>query len=728
MRQQVSRFVITMLLLVVVISTFIDKTPDDYYAATSYTNAKEFYDSTGKISKSHSEVYNAQFYLATRGGSATSSTQLKFRTLGYDVSMTGNGVTLSFSVVRGESMANIHTTYGYVNGVKHEYNLYCIPTKTLIDLAKLSNPDVADKVLSASEINIKMDAIMTTVLGSRVDGKIREDGYGGLIIDPLASKVYHLNNANEFDYMESTFGGRGSGALNSYKDIYGAINNYQLTLRYNINGTPESNMGCSSTATVEDLGGGYSYNSTNNTLMQNGSVVMQRNGVMQAFYLLKPSEIRILKKGYHINPGEEWINGKTNMPHSALAVVYPKDFSSVIGIKADTVTLYANWQPNVYRIRYSSAGGSGTVNTTVHSYDQKGNLANNTFSRNGYTLKTGEEWIDADGNTYANGQEVLNWTDEHNAEIVLYANWQPSVVHITADKQGGSGGSDGFWQKYGIAYFSTDDCSSIIDKIDTPERIGYDFNGYYTGINGSGHPVVSPLGILKYAIGSKEPYTYFLRDYIIYAQWLEKEFKVNFDQQGGIGGTEYAIATYDKLFPAADAPEKEGYSFMGYYTEENGNGEQIYSSFMATDKKYTYLGDVTLYAYWIDDTAPNVSLSVDIAGWTNQEVTLTVKAYDYGEGLSDVKLYRVHEDGTESLIKASDGLNGKVEETLKYVNTSEGVIRYKAVATDREGNTAESYNTVYYDITAPTGSNIVFEKDGNIFNIELDVTDINPGE
>ena len=62
---------------------------------------------------------------------------------------------------------------------------------------------------------------------------------------------------------------------------------------------------------------------------------------------------------------------------------------------------------------------------------------------------------------------------------------------------------------------------------------------------------------------------------------------------------------------------------------------------------------------------------------------------------------------------------------LTFVNQTEGVVRYKAVAIDTNGNSAESYNTVYYDKTPPTGNIVEFEINGKTYYFVIDVTDIN---
>lgn len=119
---------------------------ESYEAATNYDNAKEFYTSTeSPKDKAHAEAYNGMFYLSTCGKTASSSTRLRFFTLGFDVTLSANGYEVSFAVKRGG--AYVGDTYvGDGSMIEHvsaarddtdgySYRLYYIPTKTLYDLA-----------------------------------------------------------------------------------------------------------------------------------------------------------------------------------------------------------------------------------------------------------------------------------------------------------------------------------------------------------------------------------------------------------------------------------------------------------------------------------------------------------------------------------------------------------------------------------------------------------------
>lgn len=597
----------------------------------------------------------------------------------------------------------------------YQYDLWCIDTETLYDLAMKSDSISASKVLSASVIQIRADAIMTTRQGTAQHGDIAEDGNGGIII---SGTVYRLKDNSDLNRLKGIFSGHD---FASYRNIQEELNNYQLTIKYNIRGTDAANEGSTSTAVVGNKS--YSINSSG-WLTSSGSVLSERYRVMEKVGLQKPAALSLSKTGYHLEAGKEWVT-KTGYTFSSGAVYMPKDIEPGVGFKSMIVNLYANWKKNEYTIAYHANGGTGTVPSQKMYYDVKGNITNNSsvLRRTGYYLPEGEEWKDAYGNIYSNGEEVINLTSVHGATVTLYANWKPLIVSITADKQGGTGGTDIFYQKYGIGFFSDSTALYPISAVSIPSKTGYNFLGYFNNIYATGDPATSATGTI--VIGN----TFYTADSVIYADYEAKKFHITFDKQGGLGGTDKAEAVYDAVIPVADAPVKTGYSFKGYYTGKNGTGEKYYNEYMAPDmdsnpdNTYKLLTDLTLYAYWVDDSAPAVTLNVSIEGWTNRMITLTADAFDYGTGLKSVRIYR----GSE-LVALADDLNGVVRKQITFDNTTEGAVTYKAVAVDVNGNEAECYAVVKYDITPPKGTITEETIDGDEISITLGAWDTKPDE
>ena len=62
-------------------------------AATSYTNAKQFYESTSD--QDYTATYKGSIYVGTKAKQASSSSNLKYYTLGYDVTLSAGPYNLT---------------------------------------------------------------------------------------------------------------------------------------------------------------------------------------------------------------------------------------------------------------------------------------------------------------------------------------------------------------------------------------------------------------------------------------------------------------------------------------------------------------------------------------------------------------------------------------------------------------------------------------------------------
>lgn len=79
-----------------------------------------------------------------------------------------------------------------------------------------------------------------------------------------------------------------------------------------------------------------------------------------------------------------------------------------------------------------------------------------------------------------------------------------------------------------------------------------------------------------------------------------KTIKVLFDKEGGKAdvGTNSVDALYHVDMPEAVAPEKEGFSFEGYFLQRNGKGDQYYDKDMNSVRVWNSYDEGILYAYW----------------------------------------------------------------------------------------------------------------------------------
>ena len=89
-------------------------------------------------------------------------------------------------------------------------------------------------------------------------------------------------------------------------------------------------------------------------------------------------------------------------------------------------------------------------------------------------------------------------------------------------------------------------------------------------------------------------------DATIEATFTINTYIITLDQQGGTGGSESIEVTYDAELPAITIPTREGYTFGGYFTSENGEGTQYYNQEGTAyyKKKWDIASTATLYAKW----------------------------------------------------------------------------------------------------------------------------------
>lgn len=706
-RRIVSLLLLTAMLICVCHPSFMTET---YHGATSYTNAKEFYESTAVNGYDyHAEMTNGTIYYATRAKLASSSSNLKYVTLGFDVKLSGNGESVSFAVQRtGGSMKEIDS----VESGGYEYILYAIDTETIFELAEAVDADDAETVFEDSVLTVTMDAIMTTKSGSDIKGSIEEDGEGGLEED---GTIYHLKNSSDLKDIKDVFEGHD---FKSYYDIKKNLDNFKLSVRYAVDGRDP--LACSTNAKVDsdyklkDVTNGDT--TTYSVLYEGSSPYTDSARIFEEMELLLPDDIDLRKKGYHLDEGSEWITiGGREL--DAASLYLPKSIVSGVGYGNKNIYLYANWQPNVYTIHYDNNGGIGFMPDSTHSFDRPKELRKNTFINFGYTLVPGAEWNtkpDGSGTSYAAGEEVENLSSRDGDTITLYANWQEGIFTIDTNKDGGSGGTDCFFEEYDTDWYLDEELLQETTSITIPSKTGYTFEGYSKYFFGIGKEIVNALGKIMV-----DP-DYYTRNTTIYANYTAKDYTITFDKQGGSGGTDSIKVTFDQMLPVANAPIRNGYTFKGYFTEKNGQGTCYYNEYMAGERLYQVDGDLTLYAFWKDETPPVTGLSVSTEKWTNLAEGITVfgVATDVGTGLSKIELYC-----GDALVKSSSNLNGVKTANLTFVHKTEAVYQYKVVAYDMEGNVSESYAVVKYDITAPTSNYNISNDDKTNFSISIDATD-----
>ena len=313
--------------------------------------------------------------------------------------------------------------------------------------------------------------------------------------------------------------------------------------------------------------------------------------------------------------GGEQITTKTKMP-------------------VDGSTYYAQWAINQYTATFDGNGGSNGTDITVDYGSELGTLP--TSTREGYTF-TG--WYTAK----TGGTKISETTKMLANDTTYYAQWTINQYTVAFDGNGGSNGAS-----------ITADYDSELGTLPISTREGYTFTGWYTAKTGgtkiteatkmpvNGTTYYAQWKTIDYTItydlndgNSKEaknhadnPSTYTIESNDItlqipswkghvftgwtwdghdtkeltvtidkgttgnktyQANWELSQYTVKFDSQGGSTVTD-APARHGLPIPAPKSPEKEGYTFKGWYTTSAYETEWNFDD--------NVMSDMILYAKW----------------------------------------------------------------------------------------------------------------------------------
>ena len=101
------------------------------------------------------------------------------------------------------------------------------------------------------------------------------------------------------------------------------------------------------------------------------------------------------------------------------------------------ITLYAQWTPITYTVRFHKNDGSGVYSDQTFTYNSEQALAANAFTRDGWYFVG---WsIETNGSlNYTDGQSIINLATEQDAVVNLYALWVQAIYTISYDLAGGT--------------------------------------------------------------------------------------------------------------------------------------------------------------------------------------------------------------------------------------------------------------------------------------------------
>ena len=289
----------------------------------------------------------------------------------------------------------------------------------------------------------------------------------------------------------------------------------------------------------------------------------------------------------------------------------------------DGIILYAVWEAITYKIQFSTNLDESlnvtNPETITIAYDKAFKLPVLEDIDGQYYFKGWNTEADGKGENYLCENEIKNLTSQNNAVLKLYARWSREgeyIINYVLD--GGindSGNQSSFYEENSVWLYNP-----------THPNESYSFVGWYEDEYFSGD-----------SISYWDPYEK-QSDVTLYAKWDKPTYKVTLvSKVDGENTVSVSVnATIGSNMPKIVVPYRnDDYSFGGYFTQENGMGEQYYNADGESTSSYDKDEDLTLYAYWIKNTYRyEVTFMANDEESSNVGMKITVT---YGEVMPDVE-------------------------------------------------------------------------------------------
>lgn len=236
---------------------------------------------------------------------------------------------------------------------------------------------------------------------------------------------------------------------------------------------------------------------------------------------------------------------------------------------ADGYTLYAKWTAKTFAVTLVDAQNvvaSNSITVTFGETFAQGGLV--TLTKTGYTF--GGWFTD---NTYTNEIVSTATVGELTSGYTLYAKWTADTYTVTLNSNFGDAPATStisvtFGQIYGNAL------------IDPAARIGYTFDGWYTE------------STFENKVEQSDTVTTAADGQTLYAKWTAVTVTVIYSENYSGGETTIATLTFGEAYELPTEPTREGYNFLGWFTD-SVNGDEVDGS-DTVDNVNAHI----LYAHW----------------------------------------------------------------------------------------------------------------------------------
>ena len=380
---------------------------------------------------------------------------------------------------------------------------------------------------------------------------------------------------------------------------------------------------------------------------------------------------------------------------------------------AKMLELFAQWNANTYHIAYNSnkpANASslinGTMDDSILTYDTAANLSNLGYSLPGYTWTGWNDMADASGNAYSDGQEVLNLSDTQDAVVTMFAQWKPNTYTVLFDHTSSPVNGDITGDTSKTVTF--DDVYGTLPTLN--EKTGYTAQGWYTART-DGEKVTETTKVTNPS------------NHTLFARWTPNSYNISFDVNMGSQANKVAAnasvnpgamsVTYDATYGTLPIPVWSGWTFKGWNLAPNGTGITRNGS-----DKVQITSDETVYAQWVDDTAPTFTMNATTGAIASSGTISFANVVEQGSGIAGYYIGQTQPNASGSNVT----FGGTTSVTVNNSGTW-----YMAIK-DKAGNMSAVQSIVYYSLTLNADgatnytTNSAFIKAGTVITLPTGLT------
>lgn len=358
-----------------------------------YQNAKQVYDSISETRKIYTTPDNSELFWVTKSNKASSSSHLKYRTLGWRLVISGSGYSQKCDLILNNTIKRPAGALGECESDGYYYILYTIDLKTVYNRMCAQNSSIAAAIYGGSSYHIVAHPIMTKVpANSSPSGSLTGENSNGTV--NASGFVCFMDENGGYNALKNC-ASWSSASYDAFSDFHSGRNCDISAMKYNVrykivdgNGNAVENTSLSS---------GLKTNSGGGVVNSRGSAYSQN---VTSFAPISALNVAITKPGYTLET--VWKKSGTNY-----AVGFGGQITSY-AIGGNT-TLVAKVTPNTYYVDYYKDGN--VIMRQTCTYDKNFSTYDGTsVSWDNYVFKNWNTQEDGNGTTYSSKQTVKNLT------------------------------------------------------------------------------------------------------------------------------------------------------------------------------------------------------------------------------------------------------------------------------------------------------------------------------